>query len=216
MSIVNNDDGDDPIQAQLISLNEARLAMQRVVNEQKLILERHKASNSASSFVSSTLTNVGYKQAPEKADFSKNKLVSGFEVSTPLREATTTLSPIPSQKMNHSAIQSSYANKIDHAVLQEHDRKIARLKREYEDLQNPFNKNLMANVQSTSPESLQGKNMSTKIVQTSISVTFILNLTVFMFEKRINQSFRLFTIFEPFSSRSISERQSRHSFEVTA
>ena len=111
---------DDPVKAQLQSLNEARMAMQRVVNEQKMILERHRSGLSSTS-------------APKVAGSPAPVAQPTRPISmTPLRQATTTISPIPSSAR---ATRKSPPGVVADEVLMAHQRKISNLKRQYEELQ---------------------------------------------------------------------------------
>ena len=112
-----------------MSLNEARVAMQRVVNEQKLILERHRAGTQARALMTVSAS------APPPA------LPSAAHM-TPLRQATTRISPIlDSGRSSAASTRLSPAEVVTTAVLQAHERKISGLRRQYDELQHSVDMN---------------------------------------------------------------------------
>lgn len=153
-----DDDGEDPVKAQLTSLNEARMAMQRVVNEQKLILERHRSGISAAASMATARAGTAATTRATARTTTKSSSTStnhNDRLMTPLRQATTRISPISSSsirtgggaaaaggsgggdshRLSPSPHRLSPAEVVTTAVLQAHERKISSLKRQYEELQ---------------------------------------------------------------------------------
>ena len=122
----------DPMKAQLASLSEVRLAMQRVINEQKLILARHQSAKKQES-PPATRQRPSPRSSPTTY---RPPLPSSSVPVTPLRQATTRISPIQS---NVPKAYRSPADLINSATLQAHEHKISSLKKQYEDLQQSMN-----------------------------------------------------------------------------